>query len=202
MPLPNTSDDLGLKARLRREVRAKRIALPVAQARAAARCAVHRLWSLPFMGRATNVAMYLPIRGELDCTHLVIQAWARGRKVFLPVISGTQLRFAPFRPDAELRANRFGILEPATHARHLCSARQMDVIVTPLVAFDQRGNRLGMGGGYYDRTLAFLKQRACKRRPYLVALAFEMQKLGIVPVEEWDVHLDAIVTEKAIYRVA
>ncbi|TFG87909.1 MAG: 5-formyltetrahydrofolate cyclo-ligase [Chromatiales bacterium] len=201
MPAPRTSDDPGPKARLRREVRAKRNALPLAQARPAARRAVHRLWSLPYMARAKNVAMYLPIGGELDCTPLVIQAWTRGRKVFLPVISGTRLRFAPFRPGAELRANRFGILEPATHARHLCGARQLDVIVAPLVAFDQQGNRLGMGGGYYDRTLAFLKQRACTRRPYLVAVAFEMQKVEVVPIEEWDVHLDAVVTEKATYRI-
>ena len=145
--------------------------------------------------------MYLPVGGELDCTPLAIQAWARGRKVFLPVISGRRLRFAPFNPDAELRPNRFGIPEPAAHARQLRSARHLDVIVLPLVAFDQRGNRLGMGGGYYDRTLAFLKQRSCMRRPYLVSVAFEIQKLEVVPVEEWDVHLDAIVTEKATYCV-
>jgi 5-formyltetrahydrofolate cyclo-ligase len=152
------------------------------------------------MARANSVALYLPIGGELDCTPLAIQAWTRGRNVFLPLISGNQLRFAPFRPDTELRANRFGILEPATHARHLCSARHLDVIVAPLVAFDQQGRRLGMGGGYYDRTLAFLKQRSCMRRPHYVAVAFEMQKVEVVPVEEWDVYFDAVVTEKATYR--
>jgi len=153
------------------------------------------------MARAKSIAVYLPVGSELDCTPLVVQAWARGRKVFLPVLSGTRLRFAPFCPGAELRANRFGILEPATHARHLRGARHLDVIVVPLVAFDQLGNRLGMGGGYYDRTLAFMKQRSCMHRPYLVAVAFEIQKLEVVPVEEWDVHLDAIVTEKATYCV-
>jgi len=200
-PPPNTSDDPGLKVRLRREVRAKRVAVPVPEARAAARRAIRRVWSLAVMARASSVAMYLPVGSELDCTPLAIQAWARGRKVFLPVIAGSRLRFAPFGPGTELRAGRFGILEPATHARHLRDARHLDVIVTPLIAFDERGNRLGTGGGYYDRTLAFLKHRSCKRRPHLVGLAFEIQKLEVVPVEEWDVRLDEVVTDKMTYRV-
>jgi len=163
--------------------------------------AIHRLLSLPFMARARKIALYLPTGSELDCTPLVIQAWARGRAVFLPVICGTRLRFAPFRPGTDLRTNRFGILEPATHARNLSSARELDVIVAPLVAFDQQGHRLGTGGGYYDRTLAFLKQRTRVRRPHFVAVAFEIQKLDSVPVEKRDVHLDAVITEKTTYRL-
>jgi 5-formyltetrahydrofolate cyclo-ligase len=201
MPESRSSDEPGQKAGLRREVRARRLALPVALARPAARRAIHRLWSLRCMARAKSIAVYLPVGSELDCTPLVVQAWARGRKVFLPVLSGARLRFAPFCPGTTLLANRFGIPEPATHARHLRGARHLDVIVVPLVAFDQEGNRLGMGGGFYDRTLAFMKQRACIRRPHLVAVAFEIQKLGVVPVDEWDVHLDAVVTEKATYCV-
>lgn len=201
MPAPSTSDDPGPKARLRRTIRAQRAALRAAEAAAAARRAIHRLWSLPCMARATSLAMYLPVGGELDCTPLAIQAWARGRKVFLPVISGPKLRFARFRPATDLRTNRYGILEPVTASRHLCCARQLDVIIAPLVAFDVRGRRIGMGGGYYDRTLAFLKQRTHARRPFFVSIAFEMQKLDVVPVEEWDVLLDAIVTERATYRV-
>jgi 5-formyltetrahydrofolate cyclo-ligase len=201
MPAPRSSDEPGHKTGLRREVRAKRVALPVTVARPAARHAIRRLWSLPVMARARSVAMYLPVGSELDCTPLAVQAWARGREVFLPIVAGTRLRFAPFGPGTELRANQFGILEPVTPARQLRGARHMDVIVTPLIAFDARGNRLGTGGGYYDRTLAFLKQRACSRRPHLVGIAFEMQKLDVVPVEEWDVRLDAVVTEKKTYRI-
>lgn len=201
MPAPITSDDPGPKVPLRRAVRARRAAIPAAEADTAARRAIHRLWSLPFMARAGSLAMYLPVGGELDCTPLAIQAWGRGRKVFLPVISGSRLRFARFHPATDLRPNRFGILEPATAPRHLCCARQLDVIIAPLVAFDERGRRMGMGGGYYDRTLAFLKQRSHARRPFFVSIAFEMQKLDVVPVEEWDVLLDAIVTERATYRI-
>lgn len=194
-------NDPALKSRLRRQVRAARLELPAAEARHAARRAVHRLWSLPCMARAASIAMYLPAGGELDCTPLASQAWDRGRKVFLPVIGGNLLRFAPFGSGTDLRPNRFGILEPAVSPHALRGARQLDVIVAPLVAFDaQHGHRLGMGGGYYDRTLAFLKYRTCVRRPHFVGLAFEMQTLVMVPSGEWDVRLDAVVTEVMTHR--
>ena len=200
MPKDPTSDAHGEKARLRREMRAKRLTLPPASAHAAANRAVHRLWSLPVLSRARSLALYLPIRGELDCTPLAVQAWRRGRTTFLPVITGDTLRFAPFGAASTLRRNRFGILEPATSVRHWVGARQLDVIVAPLVAFDEHANRLGMGGGYYDRTLAFLMQRSSRRRPHFVALAFEMQKIATLPVHAWDVRLDAVVTEERTYR--
>jgi 5-formyltetrahydrofolate cyclo-ligase len=188
------------KARLRREIRAKRLALPATEVRAAAHRAVHRLWSLPILTRARTLALYLPTGGELDCTPFAAQAWRRGRAVFLPVITGATLRFAPFDADSELRPNRFGIPEPVTPVRGWRTARQLDVIIAPLVAFDTQGHRLGMGGGYYDRALAFLMRRSCARRPHFVALAFEMQKIVVLPAEEWDVRLDAVVTEATTYR--
>lgn len=208
MPTDSTSDhptiSLGNnpveKARLRREIRAKRLALPAAESRAAACRAAHRLWSLPILTSARSLALYLPTGSELDCTPFAVQAWRRGRAVFLPVITGATLRFAPFSPDSELRPNRFGILEPVAPVRGWRTARQLDVIIAPLVAFDTRGHRLGMGGGYYDRTLAFLMRRSCARRPHFVALAFEMQKIAVLPAAAWDVRLDAVVTELTTYR--
>lgn len=152
------------------------------------------------MARARRIAMYVPVGRELDSLPLAHQAWSRGRSLFLPVISGSAMRFAPFRPGTEMRPNQFGILEPVTHRGELLGARHLDVIVAPLVAFDEEGNRLGMGGGYYDRTLAFLSHRTSVRRPRFVALAFEIQKVEALPVEEWDVRLDVVVTEKSTYR--
>ena len=199
-PTAPMGDHRAEKARLRREIRAQRLALPDREARVAARRAVHRLWSLPVLTRARSLALYLPLGGELDCTPLALQAWQRGRTVFLPVIAGAALRFAPFSPDSKLRPNRFGILEPVTPACHWRTARQLDVIVAPVVAFDAEGHRLGMGGGYYDRTLAYLMGRSCSRRPHFVALAFEMQRTATLPTATWDVRLDAVVTETTTYR--
>lgn len=188
------------KAWIRREIRSKRLALPVPAALASARRAIRRLWSLPVIARAQTLAIYLPIGSELDCTPLALEAWSRGRSVFLPVIRGTELRFAPFHPESELQPNHFGIPEPVTPARHLRTARQLDVIVAPLVAFDLQGHRLGMGGGYYDRTLAFRGGRTHSRRPGFIALAFELQKVSALPAGAWDIGLDAVITETTTYR--
>jgi 5-formyltetrahydrofolate cyclo-ligase len=183
-----------IKPGLRRRIRAERSALPPAEARAAADGAC--------LARARSLAIYLPAAGELDCTPVAVQAWRRGREVFLPVIDGSALRFAPFHLRSELRANRFGIPEPVTPRRKWRTARQLDVIVAPLVAFDVHGHRLGMGGGFYDRTLAFLARRSSARRPHFIALAFELQKIAELPSDAWDVRLDAVVTESETYRFA
>ena len=99
-----TDPPSGNKPRLRRQMRARRSSLSPAAARAAAFSAVHRLWSLPCLARARRLALYLPADGELDCTPLAVQAWRRGRQVFLPVITGETLRFAPFHSRSEMRA--------------------------------------------------------------------------------------------------
>lgn len=195
-----TDPPSGNKPRLRRQMRARRSSLSPVAARAAAFSAVHRLWSLPCLARARRLALYLPADGELDCTPLAVQAWRRGRQVFLPVITGETLRFAPFHSRSEMRANRFGIAEPVTPRRNWRTAHELDVIVAPLVAFDFQGRRLGMGGGFYDRTLAFLTRGSRGRRPHFIALAYEIQKIAELPSDAWDVHLDAVVTELETYR--
>ena len=188
------------KANLRRVIRARRLTISATAARRAANQAIHRLWDLPVMARAARIAVYLPMRGELDCTAVATQAWARGRSVFLPVVTRDLLRFAAFAPDTDLVLNRFGIPEPVAAPQTWRTARELDVIVAPLVAFDVRGRRLGMGGGYYDRTLAFLRQRQQARRPHFIGLAYELQKLATLPTAAWDVQLDAVLTESATYR--
>jgi len=198
----STDPTSGNKPGIRRQVRTRRGALPPIVARAAAFSAVRRLWSLPCLARARTLALYVPADGELDCTPMAVQAWRRGRQVFLPVITGNTLCFAPFHAGSELRANRFGIPEPVVPRREWRTARELDVIVAPLVAFDMEGRRLGMGGGFYDRTLAFRARRSRARRPHFVALSFELQKFAVLPADGWDVRLDTVVTESATYRFA
>ena len=139
------------KANLRRVIRARRLTISATAARRAANQAIHRLWDLPVMARAGRIAVYLPMRGELDCTAVATQAWARGRSVFLPVVTRDLLRFAAFAPDTRLVLNHFGIPEPVAAPQTWRTARELDVIVAPLVAFDVRGRRLGMGGVEYLR---------------------------------------------------
>lgn len=157
------------------------------------------VWRLPVLARSRRLALYLPVSGELDCTPVISTAWRRGREVFLPVLAGTELRFAPFAPDSQLHDNRFGIPEPACSADEWRSAREMDVIFAPLVGFDASGYRLGMGGGYYDRTLAFLALRANFRRPHFIGLAYAFQQISAVPHQKHDVQLEAVVTDAGCF---
>jgi 5-formyltetrahydrofolate cyclo-ligase len=95
--------------------------------------------------------------------------------------------------------NRFGIAEPDVNWRHAKPAWALDLILMPLVAFDIQGNRLGMGGGFYDRSLAYLNRRKVWRKPYLMGTAFELQKFTQLPHASWDIPMNGIMTEKQFY---
>ena len=107
------------------------------------------------------------------------------------------LRFAPWRAGDALVTNRFGIPEPDVEANAALTPREMAMVVLPLVGFDAQGHRLGMGGGWYDRSFAFRQSQAAP--PWLVGAAFETQRLDAVANEAWDVRLDAVCSERATY---
>jgi 5-formyltetrahydrofolate cyclo-ligase len=182
---------------LRRLIKARRRALPAAWTRTHSRLVARRLWRLPVLARARRIACYLPVNGEVDCRFIIAAAWRRGRQVMLPVMRGRRLRFAPWRPGAPTRKNRFGIGEPAGPRRDEVDGRRLDVVVVPLVAFDTDGNRLGMGGGYYDRSFAFRLHRRRWRKPLLIGVAWQFQQAGTLAARAWDVPLDAVITESA-----
>jgi 5-formyltetrahydrofolate cyclo-ligase len=178
---------------LRRELRAKRRALPAAIRIAAAEALAARLLTLPYAPVSGPVAGYWAMDGEI-----ALHAWQmrlpRECTYCLPVLHGDgRLRFAPWRAGAALSTNRFGIPEPDVPASSLLAAEAMALVVAPLVAFDARGHRLGMGGGWYDRTFAFRRERAAP--PHLVGAAFAAQQVESVFPESWDMPLDALCTE-------
>ncbi len=193
------------KSDLRSILRARRNALtPAEQAQAAGRLAV-RVAATRWFRTARRVALYLPNDGEIDPRPLMARLWTRGRPCFLPVLSRLQhdrLWFAEIGPDTPLALNRYGIPEPRVPPRAWVRAAELDLILLPLVGFDVRGNRLGMGAGFYDRSLAFLLQRTRWRRPRLLGVAHDCQRAEALVPEPWDVPLDGIVTDRAEYRPA
>jgi len=126
----------------------------------------------------------------------------QGKRVYLPIIVGKSkpLAFAPWTGSTKMVKNRFDILEPDVEESKWITAAQLDCVVCPLVGFDEQGNRIGVGGGYYDRTFAFLNEPDHEKRVRLVGFAFELQKLAAIEPQAWDVRLDAVVTESQIYR--
>ena len=122
---------------------------------------------------------------------------SEGKNIYAPRIGPQgRMRFLQLTRDTPLRRNRFGISEPAGRQRQR-AARRMDVIVLPLLGFDQQGHRLGTGGGYYDRTLASPRPF---RKPLLVGYGYAMQQLASIPAEPWDIHLNAAATEAGLYK--
>ena len=150
---------------------------------------------------AKRIACYLAEDGEIDPSYIIEKAWQYKKAVFLPVLppTGKSLFFAPYTIKTKLKINQFGIPEPDTDPAHWVRARELSLILLPLVAFDDKGNRLGMGGGYYDRSLAFIKHRKQWHNPKLIGLAHELQKVDALSREAWDIPLNMIATEKKFY---
>lgn len=135
---------------------------------------------------------------EVDLGAFAGSARANGKRLYLPVIMSpfqNHLRFAPYPEEAAFRRNRFGIPEPVVERWQLVGAASLDAVLVPLVGFDSAGNRLGMGGGFYDRTLAFRHHRSHWRKPVLIGVAFEVQRVPSLVRNPWDVPLDYTVTE-------
>jgi len=152
--------------------------------------------------RSRHIACYLANDGEISPDNIIEHAWKHNKLIYLPVLAPFQNRlyFAPYTQNCRLLNNRFNIIEPDTHPSQWCQAWQLDLLLLPLVAFDSSGNRIGMGGGFYDRTLAYLNHMKVWKKPGLIGLAHELQKCEALSRQYWDIPLDMIATEKTIYR--
>ena len=185
------------RALLRRELRQRRRDLPAATRIAAANALADRLLALPFLPSSGHVAGYWAMDGEIGL-HAFQLRLPPTLTYCLPLLHADEsLRFAPWRAGAPLVTNRFGIPEPDIDPDDALPASEMAMLVLPLVGFDARGARLGMGGGWYDRSLAFRHARAAP--PWLVGAAFAVQQVDALPLEAWDVRLDAVCSEAATH---
>jgi 5-formyltetrahydrofolate cyclo-ligase len=182
------------KFSLRKQIRQHRRQIAHAQQIRAAQTLCLRIMRTAWWRKAHSIAFYWPADGEISPLPLLRWSLRAGKHCYLPVVTGKSLEFRRYERGRRLRRNRFGIPEP--HATHQRAAHQLDVILMPLVAFDEGCNRLGMGAGFYDRALAARE----KNIPLRIGVAHELQKIAQVPTDPWDIPLDAVVTERRIYR--
>ncbi len=180
------------RSALRQQLRQRRRDLPAAVRLAAAEQLADGLLALPFARPQGHVAGYWAMDGEIALHRWQMQLPA-GLTYCLPVLHEKTLRFAPWRPGQALTTNRFGIPEPDLALDDTLAPEQMALVVAPLVGFDALGRRLGMGGGWYDRSFAFRHQRPAP--PWLVGVGFSVQQVDDLPVQPWDVAVDAICTD-------
>ena len=145
---------------------------------------------------AKNVGLYLPMRDEVDPTEIIERAWRANKRVFCPVVSANgQMNFHHLGRDTALLRNGFGIWEPVNDK--IVPPRQLDIVITPLVAFDENRNRIGMGGGYFDRRFAFLRHRKNWLRPKLIGVAYACQKVEKIQTNPWDIRLYSVISENS-----
>lgn len=186
---------------LRDYVKAQRAALSEEQLRAASAEMCLLLESTPEYHHALHVGAYWPVRGEMDVMPVIEQSIRYNKHVYLPVVAADEtLYFAPYTKDTPTKVNRFGITEPDVEPDQLFSPRGLDLVIVPLTVFDSYGNRLGMGGGYYDRTFAFINDEPELVAPCLVGAAHEFQHTSELPTHPWDVPLRLTVTEQQVWR--
>lgn len=190
------------RPQLRRMLRNARRALTPSEQRQAAHGLYRQLAQHPLFRRAKHISLYLPTDGEIDPRLLLRAAQRRGKATYLPVLSAwprTKMVFQRVKPGEKLLPNRFRILEPRVNAKRQRKVWALDLVLLPLVGFDDAGGRLGMGGGFYDRSLAYLARRQSWRKPTLLGLAHECQKVDRLAQASWDVPLAGIVTDKQWY---
>ncbi len=144
-----------------------------------------------------NIAFYHAVRGEADPSGLMSPNSTQSNKLFyLPIISldkENSLVFAPINENTQYKNNNFAIPEPIVEPSELINTQDLDLVIMPLLGFDNKGNRLGMGGGYYDRSFAFKQSQATK--PILLGFAYDFQQVALLDADPWDIGLDILATE-------
>lgn len=183
------------KSKMRSMLRQRRRSLPRYAQIAAGQAIANFAGKLPAWDSAQRIAIYHSTDGEIDTHAIVQQCHGADKQVYLPVMGpANSLVFAQWCAGAELNHNAQGIVEPGPGARR-CPAADLDIIFMPMVAWDKLGGRLGMGGGYYDRALAGVSG------PLRVGLAHQLQEVDRVPLDSWDIPLNTIITDMAIYPI-
>ncbi|MCE0494101.1 5-formyltetrahydrofolate cyclo-ligase [Vibrio salinus] len=184
----------------RKQIREKRRSLSDAEQTRASNQLLEQCLQLKEVSQSKHLALYLSNDGELNTRPFIEWCWKNKKQVFIPVIhpfSKGQLLFLHYHPDSQLIPNRYGIKEPKLRKNDIIPAHELDIIFTPLVAFDRRGHRLGMGGGYYDRTLEPWFRTYKGAKP--IGIAHECQFIEELPIESWDIPLPKIITPNKIW---
>ncbi|PLA75467.1 5-formyltetrahydrofolate cyclo-ligase [Hydrogenovibrio sp. SC-1] len=184
--------------------RQKRNALTAEQQYQHANKAMRWLMRSRWTQRPKKIALFLAQDGELPTELLFRALWQRHHRTYLPVLQshrGRSMAFAEVTVATHYQLNQFGILEPKVpHHQHL-TGNQLDIVLMPLTCFDHQGNRIGMGGGYYDRTFAFKRRAgAPSNKPKLIGWAHQCQQIDQIQPNAWDIPLDGLITENHLYE--
>ena len=192
-----------LRSSIRKNIRSQRRSLTKQQQHYASLRIAEQLQKHPIFLTSRRIAFFWPNDGEIDLTVALSNALDSQKSCYLPVLyrgGENRLLFARYTRNSVMRRNKFGIPEPDLARDGWVFAQQLDLVLTPLVAFDDQGNRIGMGGGFYDRTLRHLNLPNSMQRPFVLGVAHEFQHLDSVGRNAWDIPLKGAVTDERIYQ--
>lgn len=195
-----------IKQQTRKKYRQLRNALSEQEQKQAATSLMSLITTLPAFMHSHSIAFYIASDGEIDPAPLLEQALLYDKSCYLPCVDSmdnpveeNHLAFVRYKSGDRLTANKYGIPEPLLSSEAMLPAEKLDLVLMPLVAFDVKGNRLGMGKGYFDRTFAFINPTRPESGPMLMGLAHECQKAAALSISDWDIPLHYIATDKQIY---
>ncbi len=186
------------QASLRQEMRKARSQLDQAALEIAANALAKNLLQQAEYQAAEKVAVYFAVNGEIGLQPLIDAALKANKQVYLPNLDQQTLRFSPYFHAQKMRINRYQLPEPDVADSEMIEPEALDLVFAPLVAFDPAGNRIGMGGGFYDRSFAFRKKTLVKT-PMLIGVAHQLQLVDQIIPESWDVQLDRVITDHSVY---
>ena len=185
---------------LRANIRKQRRAISADQQDVFGRKILSLLIENKLLQTAKNIAIFISNDGEIETEHLIHWCWENNKNIYLPFVlpdEKGQLLFLNYTETTPMLSNKYGILEPKFDPTSEIDPSDLDVIFVPLVAFDKQGNRIGMGGGYYDRLLSALREQ--DKQPKIIGLAHDCQLVSQIPTESWDIPLTEIITPSQHY---
>ena len=192
-----------IKKELRKHMRKQRRSLSQTIHHLSSKKLALRLKRMAAYKKAKNIAFYLPSDGEISLQLLINLAWSSHKACYLPVIkNNNKMEFARFSRGDKLVCNKYNIREPQKKSARI-PIKNIDLVLLPLVAFDDECHRLGMGGGYYDRILHFKRKfnrRNTYMNPTLIGVAYDFQRCDTIPTETWDIAVNHIVTDQKTYN--
>lgn len=184
------------QGKLRRQSLRSRRAMDAADRTAASRLICNRFLRSRYFLRSQTIACFLSTWDEVDTSEIIDRAWRARKRIFAPVMrEHGEMSLCEMNPDTKLVRNSYGLWEPPLAS--LAHPAELDVVITPLVAFDESRNRIGMGSGYFDRAFAFLRTRNHWLRPKLIGLAFDCQKVEKIVPNAWDIRLYRVFSESS-----
>lgn len=191
------------KNQIRAHIRAQRQRLtPEFQIKCAEQCQ-QIIINSNILDNKNNIAFYISHNNELNLQPLIEHCLSNNKNCYLPVLDNQHLNFVQYDQHTEFELNKYKIPEPITKNKSYCIAAQnLDLVFLPLVAFNKSGQRLGMGGGFYDRTFDFLANSVnnYKSKPILIGIAYHLQYIDFIPNEPWDIKIHGVATEKEFIR--